>query len=133
MGMLEKIQKMKKSDARIWKYEKVGDCLAGEVVTPLRVVETVYGESRVIDVKSEADGEIYRVWALTVIGNELKRQLVEVGDVVGIKYLGEIKNYKDFLVVVEKKKGRPTKGSPINGQSEDTGKGASKTDEDIPF
>ena len=132
MGMLEKIQKMKKSDARIWKYEKVGDCLAGEVVTALHVVETVYGESKAIDVRSEADGEIYKVWALTVIEKELKRQRGEVGDLVSIKYLGEKKNYKDFIVYVEKT-GRPTKDSPLNGESWDTDKEALGANEDIPF
>ncbi len=132
MRMLEKIRKMKKSDARSWKYENVGDCFAGEVMSPLRAVETTFGGSWAIDVKSEEDGEIYTVWAGTVIEKELRRQGVEVGDQVGFKFLGQKKNYKDFIVHVEKR-GKPTKDSPLNGESRDTDKEAPGANEDIPF
>ena len=78
----------------------------------LRTVETAYGESWAIDVKSEEDGEIYTVWAVTVIEYELRRQGVEMGDQVGFKFLRQKKHYKGFIVHVEKR-GKPTKDSPI--------------------
>ena len=102
-SMLQKVKEMEKPSSNAWKPEKVGDCIGGEAVSGLRTVNTKFGDRVVIDIRSEEDNQIYTVWATTVIANELKKQNVQVGDQVGIKVLGLEKNYKNFIVVVEKK------------------------------
>ena len=122
MGMLDNIRKMNKRNARIWQYDTVGDSIAGEILTPLRVVETSYGKMKEFDVMSEEHEEIVTIKALTVIANEFMKQCAEVGDEVGRKYLGKVKNYQHFLVVVQKKKkAGPTQRSPINYGCKDAG------------
>jgi len=63
-----------------------------------------------------SDGQVYTVWPGTVIASELTKQRVENGDKVGIKYLGMKKNYKDFVVLVEKRKPDLVEDSPRNGE-----------------
>ncbi len=102
-SMLQKVKEMEKPSSNAWKPEEVGDCIGGEAVSGLRTVNTKFGDRVVIDIRSEEDNQIYTVWATTVIANELKKQNVQVGDQLGIKFLGLEKNYKNFIVVVEKK------------------------------
>ncbi len=116
MNILAKIRDMDKSSGNSWKPENPGDCLAGEAVSDLRIVDTKFGKRTVIDIRSEEDGQIYTLWCTTVIENELRKQGVEVGDQVGIKFLGQTKHYKDFVVVVEKKKREPLESSPFDGE-----------------
>ena len=116
-SILQKIREMEKGDGNIWKYEKEGDLIAGVAVSDLRTVDTKFGRRVVIDIRSEEDGKIYTIWASTVIENELNRQAVRVGDEVGIKFLGQKKNYKDFVVHVEKKNTEPMKEALLDEQS----------------
>ncbi len=116
MSFLERFQKMEKSGGNFWHYEKPGDFIAGEAVSDLRTINTKFGDRLAIDILSEADGLVYTVIATTVIANELTKQRVEKGKQVGIKYLGMKKNYKDFVVHVEKVKREAVKNSPWDGE-----------------
>ncbi len=116
MSILEKIRNMEKSGGNFWHYEKPGDCIAGEAVSDLRTINTKFGDRLAIDILSEADGLVYTVIATTVIANELTKQRVENGDQVGIKYLGVKKNYKDFVVHVEKVEREAVENSPWEGE-----------------
>ncbi|MEE8076606.1 MAG: hypothetical protein V3T60_13385 [Candidatus Binatia bacterium] len=116
MAISEIIRKMKKSSGNSWRPENPEDYIAGEAVTGLRTVDTKFGKRTVIDIRSEADGQIYTVWCTTVIENELRRQGAGLGDQVGFKFLGEKKNYKDFVVHVEKKMREPLGDSPRDGK-----------------
>jgi len=100
MGMLDDISQAEKSAGSIWKPEP-GDCFAGIIVN-VRPVPGKFGEQNALDIKSEEDGCIYTVFLKTVLENELKRQNAEIGDEVGIKYLGLTKNYHDYVVKVRK-------------------------------
>ena len=121
-SILQKIREMEKGNGNVWKPETEGDLIAGVAVSDLRTVDTKFGPRVVIDVRSVEDGKIYTIWASTVIENELNRQAVRVGDEVGIKFLGQKKNYKDFVVHVEKKNTEPMKEALLDEQSPDPDK-----------
>ena len=116
MSFLNKIREMEKSNGNSWKPENIGDCIAGEAVSGLRDLVTKFGKRTAIDIRSEEDGLVYTIWAGTVIENELKKQGAEIGDQIGLKFLGQKKNYKDFVVLVEKKVREPLEDSPFDGE-----------------
>jgi len=119
MNILEKIKEMEKGAGNNWRPENPGDYLAGEALSELRTVNTKFGERQAIDVRSEEDGQVYTVWPGTVITNELKKHGVEVGDKVGFKFLGQKKNYNDYVVLVEKNGHDPGKSAPGEEEQED--------------
>jgi hypothetical protein len=40
------------------------------------------------------------------VWSELQRQGAAIGDLIGIKYLGKVKNYHDYIVIVRKPEGQ---------------------------
>ena len=56
---------------------------------------------------------------------QIREQRPEVGNQLAFAFMRKIR--------VEKKKGRPTNGSPTNGQSEITDRETSETQLDLPF
>jgi hypothetical protein len=55
-----------------------------------------------MDIINDEDKELYAVLCGTVIQSEREKQDIKVGERVGIKYLGEEGNYKNFIVMVER-------------------------------
>jgi hypothetical protein len=95
------------SFAEPWKPEP-GDKLVGEVVE-LDERTNEYGTYPVVTVRTD-DGEELAFHAFrTVAKNELAKQRPEVGDRIGIKYVGkpEGKDYELYRVKVERNESQP--------------------------
>jgi hypothetical protein len=76
---------------------KEGDYLTGTVVN-VRVITAEYGDCKVAHIKDDDTKEVLAVLCGTVIANEFEKQGIKIGDRVGIKYLGDEKEYKDFYI-----------------------------------
>lgn len=98
-SLLEQIQTASKSGAA-WKPAP-GEALAGEILA-IRTFTNSFGTTPMLDIKTEADGQVISVFCKTVIANEIKRQNAQVGDLIGIRYDGKVKNYQAYTVIVRK-------------------------------
>lgn len=96
-----------------WKPQTPGDFIAGWV-TGYETAETRFSRGKVKGKKQppadvivlEADGETVKLIASAVIRSEMDRQGVwrKTGFLLGIKFLGRVKNYNSFAVLVENAK-----------------------------
>lgn len=112
MSLLDKLaekEKAKQFDSVFCKLQP-GDIVHGEV-TDMGSTITQYGESEYIEIKGE-DGQKTTVFLNTVLKKQVEEETVKVGNIVAIKFLGEVqskknvrKSYKDFVLVKEVKKG----------------------------
>lgn len=57
---------------------------------------------RVADILEDEKQEEISVWLTTVLEREFHDQKIHVGERIGIKYLGKVKDYHDFLVMVDR-------------------------------
>ncbi len=80
----------------IWKPKK-GESLIG-CVTEIRHIETKKGrkkiKSRIVSVQTQKVKLAF--WDRHIIADFLDEQSVKVGDIIGIKFLGKIKNYFNY-------------------------------------
>src|SRR2546430_1517099 len=98
------------SESEHWKAEEAGDRIVGEIVD---IYERAgdWGPYSVVDLKTD-DGEVFSVsMAGTILAQEFEARSPNIGDRLGIKYLGKkaTKNgkseYKNYRVVVERAPG----------------------------
>jgi len=82
--------------AESFSFVEVGDTVVGEYVGK----DTGVGqhESNVYVLEDE-DGKKWSVWGGTVIDDRMEG--AEFGDVVGIRYMGKVKNWNNYTVVVK--------------------------------
>jgi hypothetical protein len=73
------------NDTPIWKPQKVGEELAGEI-TRMDVVNTRHGDTAIVDIEDE-EGETWGVWCGVQLGEKLY-DVYDVGDSVIITYQG---------------------------------------------
>ena len=106
MGMLEKIRATSDESELTWRPEQPGDCIAGTVVD-IRHPPVNEEERMHVEILSEEDGEVWVVWATTVLRQEFERKHLAIGDEIGIKYLGQPKKAKRFKVLVDKAAAAP--------------------------
>jgi len=105
MNMTEKVRNKEKGDD-FWKPEE-GECIGG-LILDIRSISSKFGsgQRKVIELKREEDGKVVLVPCHSVIEREMDKQQAEVGDMIGIKYLGKTKGanseYHDCVVEVEK-------------------------------
>lgn len=99
MSMTDEIRRAEKAYSQ-WQPEP-GDVIAG-VVVGIREFISKFGKGKAADIRCEGDGVVRAVLLKTVLKNEFEKQGVEVGDEVGIKYIGKNKNYHDFIVITRK-------------------------------
>lgn len=101
MSMMDEIKRADKASTQ-WK-PKPGECIAG-VVVGFREFTSKFGKGRSADIRCEDDGVVRAVLLRAVLRNEFEKQGIEVGDEVGIKYVGkaEDKIYHDFIVITHK-------------------------------
>lgn len=88
------------SGGKFWKPEKGG--MIGGVIVAIREVEGKFGNQLAIDIDDADQEGIITVFASTVIEREVKSQGAEAGDRIGLRFDGQVKNYKAFTVIVEK-------------------------------
>lgn len=101
MSMMDEIKRADKASSQ-W-LPKPGECIAG-VVVGFREFVTKFGKGRSADIRCEEDGVVRSVLLRAVLKSEFEKQGIEVGDEVGIKYVGkaEGKIYHDFIVITHK-------------------------------
>lgn len=57
---------------------------------------------RVADLLNDETKEEISVWLTTVLEREFTDQKIHEGERIGIKYLGKVKDYHDFVVMVDR-------------------------------
>jgi len=95
----ERVKNSKKP--KYFRFEEEEDFIIG-VVQGFRRITSAFGDCEVMDIINDEDKELYAVLCGTVIQSEREKQDIKVGERVGIKYLGEEGNYKNFIVMVER-------------------------------
>jgi hypothetical protein len=110
------------AEAKFWKPAKEGDGIEGKIVRIIRDAGKYH--STFYHLETEAGIEIV-AGGSTVLGQRLADQQLEVGDSVGILYLGEETSkagqvFKNWSVVAEKVKRSQAAGNP-------------PSDDNIPF
>jgi len=97
----------------IWKASNVGDKLGG-VCLNRRQVKSDYGDylCTLLDVKSAIDGEIYTVWADTMLERLIQQNDVERGDHVALRFEGKKmgkkgRDYNAWTLVCKKATDKP--------------------------
>ncbi len=136
MSMLERARNLKKKEFKSWDA-KEGSAIAGEIVTPLTMVEIKGAERYLARVLSEEDGEEVTIWCGTVLLDLFKKLNPQVGDEVAIRCFGiaEGKRHKDYAMEVERHTPlvpyAESKESdlPLDGAAN----GPDSTEDDIPF
>jgi hypothetical protein len=139
--------RLDESFAEAWKPEP-GDKLIG-VVTELAERENEYGRYPIVTVRTEDGDELAFHAFRTVAKNELARCRPEVGDRIGIKYLGkpEGKEYELYRIKVERDESQaaaldwnayagdePEDAGPGEDEADDPSRqGERPDDDDIPF
>lgn len=103
MSMLDDIAEREKARTS-WQPQTAGACLAGTVVA-IREYNNEYGTMRFLDLEVENGTDLVSVLCRTVLWNEVCRQKVAVGDLIGIKYLGKGPKYHDYILMVRKPEG----------------------------
>ena len=96
---------------KFWIPKDEGDFIVGEVVA-FRTMTSRFGDGEVMVLKNDEDNEPWSVFISSVIKTARERENIQVGEHVGIKYLGVVEGenaeYKDFIVMVD----RPEKEKP---------------------
>ena len=91
---------------KYWNPKDEGDFITG-VVKDFRDVTSSFGDAEVMDIIEDETKDLTSVFLSSVIKNQREKQNIQPGDHVGIKYLGEVQGknaeYKDFIVMVDKK------------------------------
>lgn len=80
---------------------QIGDQIIGVVKEIKNVISkhgNVINESKLCTITNDG-GERKGVWLTTVLKSKFEELKIGVGDIIGIKYLGEKKNYQNYLVV----------------------------------
>lgn len=95
----DKVKNAKKP--KYFRFKDEGDSIIG-VVQGFRRITSTFGDCEVMDIIDDEDNELYAVLCGTVIQSEREKQDIKVGERVGIKYLGEEGNYKNFIVMVDR-------------------------------
>lgn len=85
-----------------------GDIIVGQLIE-IRTVPIEKRMSVLYEILDEESGIVYAVWGSTVIKGEFEKLGVGIGERVGIRYDGQIKNYKSFAVFVDRSKVPPKK------------------------
>lgn len=99
MSMMDDIKNAEKSSSQ-WQPNP-GDVIAG-VVVGIREFISKFGKGMSADIRCEDDGVVRAVLLKTVLKNEFEKQGVAIGDEVGIKYVGKVKSYHDYIVITRK-------------------------------
>ena len=86
---------------KYFRFEAEGDFITG-VVQGFRKIVSTFGDCEVMDIINDEDNELYAILCGTVIQSEREKQDIKIGERVGIKYLGEEGNYKNFIVMVDR-------------------------------
>ena len=95
----ERVKNSKKP--KYFRFQEEGDFITG-LVQDFRRITSTFGDCEVMDIIDDEDKELYAVLCGTVIQGEREKQDIKVGERVGIKYLGEEGNYKNFVVMVDR-------------------------------
>lgn len=85
---------------KIWK-PGVDDCIVGRLVG-IRDIKTKMGNSRITDIADEESGELVSVWMTVVLQHEFEDQKIEIGERIGLHYLGNERGYHDYIVMVDR-------------------------------
>ena len=130
MSITEKVRNKEKGDD-FWKPED-GECIGGLILN-IRSISSKFGsgQRKVIELQREEDGKVLLVPCHSVIEREMEKQQAEVGDMIGIKYLGKAKGengmFHNCVVVVEKMNLSPSISTDGNGLEQ------SEKQENLPY
>ena len=90
------------SDSKEWK-PKEGDLLKGKLIQGKHII-TKYGPTYIINVQDK-DGQVWDVWAKTMIENQLLQQFPAIGKGIAIKFngmkQGETYKYGEYIMSCE--------------------------------
>jgi len=97
--IIDSLKKKLDSNSTIW-HPDVGDEIFG-IVTEIKDVVTKIGKKKVESklVTLETDKGETSLWLSTVLANQFEKQGIDINSVVGIRYLGDDKGYKNYNVV----------------------------------
>ena len=98
-------ERLKKADkpSNWWKPEP-GTMLIGELIE-VKAHTGQFGEQTIYLVKNDEDGSIVTVPGWTVLKSAIEEQGIKPGDRLGIKFLEDRGNYKDFVVLKDDESG----------------------------
>jgi len=106
----DRVQNAKKP--KFWIPKEEGDFIVGEVAA-FRTMTSRFGDGEVMVLKNDEDGELWSIFISSVIKTARERENIQVGEHVGIKYLGLVEgenaDYKDFIVMVDREEKREDK------------------------
>jgi adenine-specific DNA methylase len=86
---------------KYWIPKKENEFIVGTVKN-FRKITSTFGDVEVMDIEEDETKELLAVMCGTVISSEKEKQNIQIGEHVGIKYLGEEANYRNFIVMVDR-------------------------------
>jgi len=104
-----RIQNAKKP--KFWIPKEEGDFITGTVLS-FRTMTSRFGEGEIMVLKEDDTDEEKALFIGSVIKTARERDNIQVGEHIGIKYLGIVEgegaDYKDFIVMVDRPEKKET-------------------------
>lgn len=100
MASLEERLRQSKKAPGFYKWSHVEQMLIGQVKLA-RLVKSQLGEQEVVDILEDETNITQTVGLTAVLKRLFEENTVNVGDRIGIKYLGRVKSYHDFILLKE--------------------------------